>query len=105
MGRKQMLSIARAMAEDRELYLIDEPTKGLAPAIIATMANALRELKAQGAFNPSCGAELSRSPKPLGTAAAGHGRRARHLDRRAMAELAENKDLQENLMGLSMEAH
>jgi branched-chain amino acid transport system ATP-binding protein len=48
-GQKQMLSIARAMIEERRLYLIDEPTKGLAPAIIGTMARALRELKAQGA--------------------------------------------------------
>ncbi|MDW4499198.1 ABC transporter ATP-binding protein [Sulfitobacter sp. D35] len=48
-GQKQMLAIARAMAEDRKLYLIDEPTKGLAPAIVSTMAGALRELKTQGA--------------------------------------------------------
>jgi branched-chain amino acid transport system ATP-binding protein len=48
-GQKQMLSIARAMAEERQLYLIDEPTKGLAPAIISTMAGALRDLKKKGA--------------------------------------------------------
>ena len=48
-GQKQMLSIARAMAEERKLYLIDEPTKGLAPAIVSTMAAALKELKNQGA--------------------------------------------------------
>ena len=33
-GQKQMLSIARAIIEPRKLILIDEPTKGLAPAII-----------------------------------------------------------------------
>ena len=33
-GQKQMLSIARAIVEPRELLLIDEPTKGLAPAIV-----------------------------------------------------------------------
>ena len=33
-GQKQMLSIARAIVEPRRLLLIDEPTKGLAPAII-----------------------------------------------------------------------
>lgn len=48
-GQKQMLSIARAMAEPRRLYLIDEPTKGLAPAIINTMANAMMALKESGA--------------------------------------------------------
>ena len=33
-GQKQMLSIARAIVEPRKLLLIDEPTKGLAPAIV-----------------------------------------------------------------------
>ncbi|WP_181892925.1 ABC transporter ATP-binding protein [Falsiruegeria mediterranea] len=102
-GQKQMLSIARAMAEDRELYLIDEPTKGLAPAIIATMANALRELKAQGRSillveqNFSVARALGNSAVVMDDGSV--------IWTGAMAELAENKDLQENLMGLSMEAH
>ncbi len=33
-GQKQMLAISRAIIEPRALILIDEPTKGLAPAII-----------------------------------------------------------------------
>ncbi len=44
-GQKQMLSIARAIVEPRRLILIDEPTKGLAPAIIDNMIDAFRELK------------------------------------------------------------
>jgi branched-chain amino acid transport system ATP-binding protein len=49
-GQKQMLSIARAIIEERQLILIDEPTKGLAPAIISTMAGALaRPQDRQGA--------------------------------------------------------
>lgn len=47
-GQKQMLSIARAIIEPRSLLLIDEPTKGLAPAIIDNMAGAFLELKKQG---------------------------------------------------------
>jgi ABC-type branched-subunit amino acid transport system ATPase component len=31
-GQKQMLAVARAMIEPRRLLLIDEPSKGLAPA-------------------------------------------------------------------------
>ena len=44
-GQKQMLSIARAVIEPRRLILIDEPTKGIAPAIIENMIRAFRELK------------------------------------------------------------
>jgi branched-chain amino acid transport system ATP-binding protein len=44
-GQKQMLAIARAIVEPRQLLLVDEPTKGLAPAIVANMIEAFRELK------------------------------------------------------------
>jgi branched-chain amino acid transport system ATP-binding protein len=44
-GQKQMLSIARAVIEPRRLILIDEPTKGIAPAIIENMIRAFCELK------------------------------------------------------------
>ena len=44
-GQKQMVAIARAIVEPRQLILIDEPTKGLAPAIVHRLASALRELK------------------------------------------------------------
>jgi branched-chain amino acid transport system ATP-binding protein len=46
-GQKQMLAIARAIIEPRELLLIDEPSKGLAPAIVQNLVQVLRELKAQ----------------------------------------------------------
>ena len=44
-GQKQMLSVARALIEPRRLILIDEPTKGLAPAIVKSMTAAIAELK------------------------------------------------------------
>ncbi|MDH5539149.1 MAG: ABC transporter ATP-binding protein [Rhizobacter sp.] len=44
-GQKQMLAIARAMVEPRRLLLIDEPSKGLAPAIVQNLISALRDLK------------------------------------------------------------
>ena len=43
-GQKQMLAISRAIIEQRELILIDEPTKGLAPSIIRAMIDAFREI-------------------------------------------------------------
>jgi branched-chain amino acid transport system ATP-binding protein len=100
-GQKQMLSIARAMVEERKLYLIDEPTKGLAPAIISTMARALRDLKEQGASILLVEQNFSVA-KALGDTCAvmDDGRVIWTGD---MAELAGDHDLQERLMGLSME--
>ncbi|MFN0183884.1 MAG: ABC transporter ATP-binding protein [Aquabacterium sp.] len=48
-GQKQMLAVARAIIEPRALLLIDEPSKGLAPAIIQNLISALAELKRQQA--------------------------------------------------------
>jgi branched-chain amino acid transport system ATP-binding protein len=45
-GQKQMLAVARAIVEPRALILVDEPSKGLAPAIIQNLITAFRELKA-----------------------------------------------------------
>ena len=47
-GQKQMLAVARAIVEPRELLIVDEPSKGLAPAIINNMINAFAQLKASG---------------------------------------------------------
>jgi branched-chain amino acid transport system ATP-binding protein len=43
-GQKQMLAVSRAIIEQRDLILIDEPTKGLAPSIIAAMAEAFADI-------------------------------------------------------------
>ncbi|SFL52013.1 ABC transporter ATP-binding protein [Shimia aestuarii] len=102
-GQKQMLSIARAMIEERRLYLIDEPTKGLAPAIISTMARALRELKEQGASillveqNFSVARALGDSANVMDD--------GRMVWSGEMKQLATDAELQERLMGLSMENH
>ena len=102
-GQKQMLSIARAMAEERKLYLIDEPTKGLAPAIISTMAGALRELKRQGASILLVEQNFSVA-KALGDTVAVMENGA-IIWTGEMTRLATDAALQERLMGLSMEAH
>jgi len=47
-GQKQMVAIARAMVEPRRLLLVDEPTKGLAPAIVESLLAAFRELRSAG---------------------------------------------------------
>jgi branched-chain amino acid transport system ATP-binding protein len=102
-GQKQMLSIARAIIEPRKLLLVDEPTKGLAPAIIVNMIEAFRELKrtettillVEQNFN------FARS---LGDTVAVMDN-GRVIHRGQMAELAEDRDLQNRLLGLSLDAH
>ncbi len=47
-GEKKMLSIGRALAANPKLILIDEPTEGLAPLIIQTLAEALKKIKDVG---------------------------------------------------------
>ncbi len=47
-GQKQMLAVARAIVEPRELLIVDEPSKGLAPAIINNMIDAFAQLKTSG---------------------------------------------------------
>lgn len=101
-GQKQMLSIARAMIEERRLYLIDEPTKGLAPAIIGTMARALRELKAQGASLLLVEQNFAVA-RALGDSAVVMDD-GRVIWTGAMADLAGDAGLQERLMGLSLPA-
>lgn len=100
-GQKQMLSIARAMAEERRLYLIDEPTKGLAPAIVSTMAAALRELKGQGASILLVEQNFAVARALGDRAAVMEG--GRIVWTGAMAELATDAALQERHLGLSVE--
>lgn len=47
-GQQQMLSIARALAGQPSLLLVDEPTEGLAPAVVRLLATALDSLRRQG---------------------------------------------------------
>lgn len=41
-GQQQMVSVARALLNDNQILLVDEPTKGLAPKIVTEVTEALR---------------------------------------------------------------
>jgi len=47
-GEQQMLSVARAMARDVKLLLLDEPYEGLAPVIVQEIERIVREIKESG---------------------------------------------------------
>jgi branched-chain amino acid transport system ATP-binding protein len=102
-GQKQMLSIARAIVEPRKLLLIDEPTKGLAPVIVAALIECLAEIKRRGATillveqNFHAARELGDAVLVMDNGKIVH--------RGEMAALAADVALQERLLGLSLEAH
>jgi branched-chain amino acid transport system ATP-binding protein len=102
-GQKQMLAIGRAMIEPRRLLLIDEPSKGLAPAIVQNLIAALRELKStQTAIllveqNVAVAKALGDSVVVMDS--------GRIVHRGAMAELAADEAMQQRLLGLSLAAH
>jgi branched-chain amino acid transport system ATP-binding protein len=101
-GQKQMLAIARAMVEPRKLLLVDEPTKGLAPAIIGAMIEAFRELKRDATLLVV--EQNFHFARSLGdTVAVMDSGRIVHTG--AMAALAADPALQQRLLGLSLDSH
>ena len=101
-GQKQMLAISRAIIEPRELILIDEPTKGLAPAIIRAMIDAFREIAADTTILLVEQNFLFASTLGSGVSVIEDGHIA-HSG--SMAELVGDKQLQTRLLSLSLDAH
>ena len=101
-GQKQMLAISRAIVEPRRLLLVDEPTKGLAPAIIGAMIEAFRELKRDTTLLVV--EQNFHFARALGDAVAVMDA-GRIVHAGAMAALAADEALQQRLLGLSLESH
>ncbi|MFL6624538.1 MAG: ABC transporter ATP-binding protein [Sulfurifustis sp.] len=102
-GQKQMLAIARAVIEPRALLLVDEPSKGLAPAIVANMAAAFRQLK-ESETTILLVEQNFHFAKQLGdhVVIIDDGRVAH---RGALTELAADSKRQQELLGLSLAAY
>jgi branched-chain amino acid transport system ATP-binding protein len=101
-GQKQMLAISRAIVERRDLILIDEPTKGLAPSIVRAMIDAFREIARDTTI--LLVEQNFLFARSLGSTAAVIDD-GRIVHRGGMAELAADDALQTRLLSLSLEAH
>ena len=99
-GQKQMLAVARAIVEPRELLIVDEPSKGLAPAIINNMIDAFAELKASGVTILLVEQNIHFA-KRLGdhVAIMDNGRVVHHG---SMQALADDEEMQRSLLGLAL---
>jgi branched-chain amino acid transport system ATP-binding protein len=103
-GQKQMVAVARAFVEPRALLLIDEPSKGLAPAIVDNLVAALRQLKTEDRSTILLVEQNVAMATALGDrVAVMDGGRIVHAG--SMAALAADEALQQRLLGLSLETH
>lgn len=102
-GQKQMLSIARAMVEPRRLLLVDEPSKGLAPAIIQNLVSAFKALKESGSTVLLVEQNFNFAKSLGDTVAVMDNGKVVH--RGTMAGLAADEGLQTKLLGLSLDSH
>ncbi len=99
-GQKQMLAVARAIVEPRKLLIVDEPSKGLAPAIINNMIDAFAELKQTGTTILLVEQNISFAKRLGDQVAVMDNGRVVHAG--SMKELGDNEDMQHALLGLAI---
>jgi branched-chain amino acid transport system ATP-binding protein len=99
-GQKQMLAVARAIVEPRELLIVDEPSKGLAPSIINNMIDAFAELKTSGVTILLVEQNISFAKRLGDQVAVMDDGRVVHAG--SMASFAADDVLQQSLMGLTL---
>ncbi|GAB2853475.1 ABC transporter ATP-binding protein [Microbacterium insulae] len=101
-GQQQMVSVARALLNENRILLVDEPTKGLAPKIVAEVADALAEAaKTVPILLVEQNLEVVR--RLAGTAVVIGGGRVVHTG--TAREILDDDDLTRRLLGVHAEAH
>ena len=99
-GQKQMLAVARAIVEPRDLLIVDEPSKGLAPAIINNMIDAFAQLKATGTTLLVVEQNINFAKRLGDHVAVMDNGRVVHAG--TMQALADDEALQKSLLGLAL---
>lgn len=99
-GQKQMLAVARAIVEPRELLIVDEPSKGLAPAIINNMIDAFAQLKATGTTILLVEQNINFAKRLGDRVAVMDNGRVVHAG--SMQDLAADEEMQRALLGLAI---
>ena len=99
-GQKQMLAVARAIVEPRDLLIVDEPSKGLAPAIINNMIDAFAQLKETGTTILLVEQNINFAKRLGDQVAVMDNGRVVHAG--SMHALTEDEELQRSLLGLAI---
>ena len=99
-GQKQMVAVARAIIEPRDLLIVDEPSKGLAPAIINNMIEAFDQLKKSGVTILLVEQNIHFAKRLGDNVAVMDNGRVVHAG--SMAALAADEALQQSLLGLAL---
>ncbi|QOF81253.1 MULTISPECIES: ABC transporter ATP-binding protein [unclassified Variovorax] len=99
-GQKQMLAVSRAIVEPRQLLIIDEPSKGLAPVMINNMIEAFGELKRSGVTILLVEQNIHFAQRLGDTVAVMDNGRVVHSG--SMAAFSADAQLQQSLLGLAL---
>ena len=67
-GEQQMLTICRTLMGDPELIMVDEPTEGLSPQMVALVRALLEKIAGRGDRDPADRAEIDDRPRDLAAA-------------------------------------